>query len=211
MKNDMRDFDEIAELWRKQSPAPDGAERARQVESEIRLAVTRRQRKVTWGGGLVVLTLVAFRVVGTANLIASPTGPVPMTLVDFVLFQVVYTALLLYFAHRLVVGRDLQQTSGTSLRENLDRALEVTKATMRDFRVGAWLDPLLFVLIPLLSIANAQLTDAVSITSLFAWMVPLVVSHIVVWIFAWRHYHTVLCSERAQLTSLLAEIAAETA
>lgn len=212
MKTTMRDFDDIAELWRKQSPAAapaDGAERARQVESEIRGAVTRRRNDTTWGVGLLVLALLGSQVLGTANLISSATGPAPLTLLHFVLFQLIYAALLLYFAHRLVVGREIHQTECADLRNSLDQALDETETAMRDFRVAAWVDPWLFVLIPLISTANARLSGAITTASLLAKTIPLVLSHVIAWIFAWRYYHTVLRERRAHLRSLLGEITSE--
>ena len=206
----MGDFDDLAELWRQQSPAPGGAERAREIEREIRREVTRRQQNVTWRLGGLALALVTFQVIGTTSLLAPPTGPAPMTLSHFVLFHVIYAALLLYFAHRLVVGKRIQQSSGSSLRESLGLVLEATEASMRDFRVAAWADPWLFVLVPLISIAHAGVSSGRPTMSLLTPSISLIVSHGAGWVVAWRYYHNVLCRQRGHLKSLLAEIAPET-
>lgn len=207
----MRDFDDMAELWRRQSlapPAPDHAERAREVERQIRLAVTQRAQNAFSAVGLLILTLVGFQVFGTVHLIGSATEPGPLTRLHFVLFQGVYAALLLYFAYRLVVRESIHPSDDPDLRGSLELTLREINAALRDLRIAAWVDPSLFVLLPLISMVNARWAGAVTTASLLGRGLPLVLSHVVAWIFAWRYYHTVL-RRRSHLKSLLAEITAE--
>lgn len=207
----MRDFDDIAELWRKQSlapPSPDRAERAREVERQIRLAVTQRAQNTTWSVGLLVLTLLGFQVFGTVHLIGSATEPGPLTPLHFVLFQGVYAALLIYFAYRLVVRGSIQPSGDPDLRGSLELTLQEIDAALRDFRIAAWIDPSLFVAIPLISMVNTGLAGSAPTVSLWGRAIPWMLSHVVAWIFAWRYYHT-LGRRRAHLRSLRAEISVE--
>lgn len=194
----MTDFDDIADLWRKQTVDPDVTRRAGALEQALREQSTQRRRAYAWGAIIAVSTLVLMQAVGFANAASFETSLLD---VRFAAHQLTYLGILAYLLRRMHGLNLLDRHSSGAVRENLTIGLRVVESEMRDLRTLAWLGP--WLLLAPLFVPDGSTDFAAdflgSATSVL--MFTLVVGKI-----AWHHYRTTLTVRRRELQGLLAEL-----